>query len=523
MTWREIGPAAAGGRVAAVAGSATDPTLYYVGTGGGGVWKSENSGQTWTAVFAKEPVASIGAVTIDPTNNQTVWVGTGEDNPRNDVSYGEGIYKSTDGGEHWKNMGLDATKQISRIVVDPRDHDHVIVAAQGDLFNDSPERGIYETRDGGKTWKHALYVGPETGGSDLAMDPQDPSVLYAGLWTFQRRPWTFTSGGPDDGLYKSTDGGDTWKRLTGHGLPTDTTGRIGLAIAPSDGNRVYALIESKQGILWRSDDGGNEWKMVSDNTLVDQRPFYFTHIAVDPKNKDVVYGVSMMLSKSTDGGKTFKAIADNVHVDYHAIWIAPGDPKRIITGEDGGYALTLDGGDNWFFSANLPIAQVYRVGLSDENPYWVCGGLQDNNGWCAPNNTQDPSGVQNKAWIAVTGGDGEWTVPDPADPNYIWADSENGSVTVINKVTKDGWYVQPYLQLAAESFDTRTAKARWNWETPIAFAPWNPHIGWIGGNVLFQTTDRGLHWKIISPDLTRNDKAHQAPSGGPITHDVSGA
>jgi photosystem II stability/assembly factor-like uncharacterized protein len=523
MTWREIGPAAAGGRVAAVAGSATDPKLYYVGSAGGGVWKSENSGQTWDAVFAGQDVSAIGAVTIDPANNDTVWVGTGEDNPRNDVSYGDGIYKSTDGGATWTKMGLAQTKYISRIVVDPRDHNHVVVAAQGDVFNDSSDRGIYVTDDGGKTWTKTLYVGPETGGSDLAMDPSNPNVLYAGMWKFQRRPWTFTSGGAEDGLYKSTDGGKTWKQLTGHGLPTDTTGRIGLAIAPSNGNRVYALIESKQGILWRSDDGGDTWTMVSNNTLVDQRPFYFTHIAVDPKNPDVVYGVSMMLSKSTDGGKTFKAIADSVHVDYHAIWIAPNDGTRIITGEDGGYGLTLDGGDNWFFSANLPIAQVYRVGLSNENPYWVCVGLQDNNAWCAPNNTQDPSGIQNKAWISVAGGDGEWAVPDPSDPNYIWADSENGSITVQNKVTKDGWFIEPYLQLAIESFDNRVAKVRWNWESPIAFAPWDGHIGWFGGSVLFQTKDRGLHWTIISPDLTRNVKEHQAPSGGPITHDVSGA
>ena len=523
MNWREIGPATAGGRVAAVAGSATDPKLYYIGSGGGGVWKSSNSGQTWNAVFAKEAVAAIGAVTIDPTDNDTVWVGTGEDNPRNDVSYGNGVYKTTDGGDHWTNMGLAATKQISRIAVDPRNHNHVVVAAQGDLFNDGPDRGVYVTDDGGKTWEKTLYTGPETGASDLAMDPQHPNVLYAGMWQFQRRPWTFVSGGDTDGLYKSTDGGNTWKRLTGNGLPTDTTGRIGLAIAPSNGNRVYALIESKQGILWRSDDGGDHWTMVSKNTLVDQRPFYFTHIAVDPKNPDIVYGVSEALSKSTDGGKTFKAIADGVHVDYHAIWIAPNDPARIMVGEDGGYALSLDDGDNWFFSANLPIAQVYRVGLSNENPYWVCGGLQDNNGWCAPSNSQDPSGIQNKAWIAVAGGDGEWTVPDPVDPNYIWADSENGAVTGINKVTRDGWFIEPYLQTAIESFDTRVAKVRWNWETPIAFAPWDGHIGWVAGNVLFQTTDRGLHWKIISPDLTRNVKEHQAPSGGPITHDVSGA
>ena len=523
MKWREIGPATAGGRVAAVVGSATDPKLYYLGSAGGGVWKSANGGQTWDAVFAKQDVASIGAVTIDPTDNETVWVGTGETNPRNDVSYGDGVYKSTNGGDDWTNVGLAATKQISRIIVDPRNHNHVIVGALGDLFNDSQDRGVYVTDDGGKTWKQTLYVGPESGVSDMAIDPQDPNVVYAGIWQFQRRPWTFVSGGDADGLYKSTDGGEHFTKLTGHGLPTDTTGRIGLAVAPSNGNRVYALIESKQGILWRSDDGGNNWTMTSDDTLVDQRPFYFTHLGVDSKNPDIVYGVSEALSKSTDGGKTFKAIGDGVHVDYHAIWIAPNDPSRIMVGEDGGYALTLDSGDNWFFSMNLPIAQVYRVGLSNENPYWVCGGLQDNNGWCAPNNTQDSSGIQNKAWISVAGGDGEWTVPDPVDPNYIWADYENGAISVINKVTRDSWPIQPYIQNAIEGFDNRVAKIRWNWESPIAFAPWDGHIAWMGANVVYQSKDRGLHWTIISPDLTRNVKDHQAPSGGPVTHDVSGA
>ena len=523
MNWREIGPAAAGGRVAAVAGSATDPKLYYVGSAGGGVWKSENSGQTWSAVFAKEPVAAIGAVAIDPTDNNTVWVGTGEDNPRNDVSYGDGVYKSTDGGKTWTDVGLKRTKYISRIIVDPRNHNHVIVGAQGDIFADSTHRGIYVTSDGGKTWKQTLYVGSMSGVSDLAMDAQNPNVLYAGVWQFQRRPWTFTSGGQQDGLYKSTDGGESWTRLTGHGLPTGLTGRIGLAVAPSDGNRVYALIESSQGILWRSDNGGASWTMESKNTLIDQRPFYFTHIAVDPKDANKVYAVSEALSMSKDGGKTFKAIADQVHVDYHSIWIAPNDPSRVIVGEDGGYALTLDGGDNWFFSANLPIGQVYRVGLSNENPYWVCAGLQDNNAWCAPNNTQDPSGIQNKAWISAAGGDGEWTIPDPIDPNYLWGDSENGSLTVENRRTKDSWFIEPYLQNVKEQFDNRIARYRWNWESPIGFAPWDGHIAWFGGNVVFQTKDRGLHWSVISPDLTRNDKAHQKPSGGPITNDVSGA
>ncbi|MGH7738191.1 MAG: WD40/YVTN/BNR-like repeat-containing protein [Candidatus Tyrphobacter sp.] len=523
MSWRQIGPAAGGGRIAAVAGTDQNANLYYVGTAGGGVWKSANGGATWDPVFDSEPVAAIGAVAIDPNDEHVVWVGTGESNPRNDVSYGDGVYKTTDGGKTWTNVGLAGTKYISRILVDPRDSNHVIVGALGDVFSDSTERGVYVTWDGGKTWHQTLYVGPQSGASDLALDEQNPAVVYAGIWRFQRRPWTFTSGGDRDGLYKSTDGGRTWTRLTGHGLPSGVTGRIGLAVAPSDGNRVYALIESSEGILWRSDDGGANWTMVSNDTLVDQRPFYFTHIAVDPKNADRVYAVSEMLSLSTDGGHKFRPIAEAVHVDYHAIWISASDPHRIIVGEDGGYAITVDGGRNWASSLNMPIAQIYRVGLSNENPYTVCVGLQDNNAWCGPSNSLDPSGILNKYWIVSAGGDGEWALVDPSDPNWIWSDSEDGALQLYNRVTQDGWSADPYIELGSESFDQARSRYRFNWESPIAFAPWDPHVAWYGGDVVFQTTDRGKSWTIVSPDLTRNDKAHQQPSGGPITHDVSGA
>ncbi len=523
MQWREIGPALPGGRVAAVAGSATDPYLYYIGSAGGGVWKTHDGGETWQAVFEKEKVAAIGAVTIDPNNNDVVWVGTGESNPRNDVSYGDGVYKSTDGGKTFKNVGLQGSRYISRILVDPKDSNHVIVGVLGDVFAPSQERGVYVTNDGGKTWTKTLFVSEQSGASDLALDVNNPSVVYAGIWHFKRVPWTFESGGPDDGLYKSTDGGKTWTKLTGHGLPTGITGRIGLAVAPSDGKRVYALIESTQGILWRSDDGGLNWTMTSNDTLVDQRPFYFTHVAVDPKDENKVYAVSEMLSVSTDGGKKFHEIARQVHVDYHAIWIAPNDPKRLMVGEDGGFARTVDGGDHWFFSKNIPIGEVYHIGYSNENPYWVCGGWQDNNGWCGPSNSLDPSGLLNKYWINVVGGDGEWALPDPIDPNWEWADSENGVVTVYNKITKDTIFAMPYIERSLGNYNLSLAKFRFNWDSPIAFAPWDGHIAWVGANVVFQTTDRGIHWKVISPDLTLNIKAHQQPSGGPLVHDVSGA
>ncbi len=527
MSWRGIGPAAGGGRVTSVVGSGSDPKLYYLGSAGGGVWRSGNSGQTWDPVFDKEGVGAIGAVTIDPTDNKTVWVGTGESNPRNDVSYGDGVYKSTDGGDTWTSTGLRGTKYISRILVDPRNHNHVIVGALGDVFADSSERGVYVTDDGGKTWKQTLYVGPESGASDLAMNVQNPSVVYAGIWKFQRRPWTFVSGGMEDGLYKSTDGGETWTKLEGHGLPAAPIGRIGLAVAPSDGNRVYAVIESKEGVLWRSDDGGANWSMVSNDSLVDARPFYFSHVEVDPKNPDRVYALSFETMLSTDGGRKFKAIAEDVHSDFHAIWIAPNDPARIMLGEDGGYALTLDGGQHWFFSLNVPIGQVYHVGLGTDNPYTVCVGLQDNNGWCGPSNSLDPSGIQNKYWIVTVGGDGTWGIPEPDDPRWIWSDSQNGALTIYNRVTQDQYPGVPYVQTGKESWELATSKYRFNWDSPIAFAPWHAPdgkvVGWLGGNVVFQTTDRGKSWTVISPDLTRNLKPHQNPAGGPVGNDVSGA
>lgn len=523
MEWREIGPALPGGRVASVAGSSDNPKLYVLGSAGGGVWKSTDGAETWQPVFEKEKVSAIGAVAIDPKNDDVIWAGTGESNPRNDVSWGNGVYKSTDGGKTWKHLGLVATKTISRILIDPRDSNHVIVGALGDNFAPNENRGVYVTEDGGTTWTKSLYVSDVSGASDLAMDVTHPNVVYAGMWHFQRKPWTFTSGGEDDGLYRSADGGRTWNRLSGHGLPEGITGRIGLAVAPSDGNRVYALIEASKGILWRSDNAGADWQLVSSDSLVDQRPFYFSHVSVDPKNPDRVYAVSEALSVSTDAGKKFSEIARQVHVDYHAIWIAPNDPNRIIIGADGGIARTVDGGSNWFYGRNLPVGEVYHVGLGNENPYTICGGWQDNSGWCGPSNSLDSSGILNRHWTQSTGGDGEWSVVDPIDPNWLWQDSENGSVSVYNKATKDAISAQPYLQSSLEAYDLSKSKYRFNWDSPIAFAPWNGHIAWFGGNVIFQTTDRGLNWKRISPDLTRNEKSHQQPSGGPITHDVSGA
>ncbi len=524
MHWREIGPALPGGRVANVAGSAKDPNLYYVAAAGGGVWKSTDGGETWSAVFEKEPVASIGDVVIDPTNDQTVWVGTGEGNPRNDVIPGAGVYKSTNGGKDWTLMGLEKTRTITRVLVDPKNPNHVLVGALGDTFAPSPDRGVYVTDDGGKTWTKTLYLSDRSGASDLAMDPKDPNVVYAGMWHFERKPWTTQSGGPDDGLYKSTDGGKTWKQLSGHGLPEGMLGRIGLAIAPSNPNRVYATIEASKGVLWRSDDAGANWTLVNSDSLVNQRPFYFSHIAVDPSNPDHVYAVSLLIDISHDGGQTFHPLLSGPHSDFHGMWIAPNDPKRIVVSEDGGIARSLDGGATWFFDRNLPIGEVYHVGVgATGNPYDVCGGWQDNFAWCGPSASTDSSGILNKYWTNVNGGDGEWAIPDPLDPNIYWSDTQGGSIVVFDRTSSDSFFVQPYLALAGQQFDLRTAKYRFNWDAPIAFAPWDGHVAWLGGNVVFQTDDRGRHWKVISPDLTLNEKNHQSPPGGPITHDVSSA
>ncbi len=529
LSWRSIGPAVAGGRVAAVAGTAQDDQLYYLGTAGGGVWKSINGGATWEAVFEKKAVAAIGAVAIDPTNERVVWAGTGEANPRNDVSYGDGLYESTDGAKTWRRVGLAGAWSISRIAIDPRNPRHVVVGAFGDPFKDSPDRGVFVTFDGGQTWSKTLYLTPACGASDVAIDPHNPSVVYAGMWHFRRLPWTFTSGGADGGLYKSTNGGRTWKKLAGNGLPNGYTGRIGLAIAPSRPNRVFALIEAKGGILWRSDDAGAHWTMTSNDTLVDQRPFYFTHLAVDPRNPNHVYAVSEMLAESKDGGHKFSEIAKGVHVDYHAIWIDPTNPKRIIVGENGGYALTNDL-THWSFSRNLTIGQIYHVGLSNENPYQVCVAFQDNGGFCGPENSLDSEGILDRHWIDVVGGDGVWTVPDPADPRYVWADLEDGALTIFDRKTELSRFIRPYDPFPGSflgPFDLRVVPYRFNWDSPIAFAQWpaqdDKSTAWFGGNVVFQSSDRGATWSVISPDLTRDIKSHQAPTGGPLAKDVSGA
>ncbi|HKW44357.1 MAG TPA: hypothetical protein VJN22_01790 [Candidatus Eremiobacteraceae bacterium] len=525
LSWRSIGPAISGGRVTAVVGIDSNPFLYYAGSAGGGVYKTIDGGAHWQAVFDGQPVGPIGAIAIAPGNGNEVWVGTGEANPRNDVSYGDGIYHSIDGGKTWQHVDLHGTSQIAKIIVDPQNVNVVIVAALGDPFKDSSDRGVFRTADGGKTWTKTLYVGLRSGASDLAIDPKNPNTLYAGIWQYSRAAWDLESGGPDDGLYKSADNGLTWTKLTGHGLPDGPTGRIGVAIAPSNPQRIYAIIQSKAGIIWRSSDGGATWQLASSDTEANQRPFYYSHPYVDPTNPDHLFAVSVDLVESKDGAKTWTVDDQAVHGDHHDIWWA-ADGERIINGNDGGVAISQDAGSTWEWRNNIAIGQVYHVGYSRQVPYQICGGLQDNASWCAPSVGAWGGSILDRDWVSVGGGDGTWVLPDPSDPDLIWNASGGGNsageLAIFDMRSHQSWEVSPY-ERDTNAREIATLPYRFNWESPLAFSPQDPRVAYYGGNVLWRSVDRGFHWTAISPDLTRNVKAHQQISGGAITADVSGA
>jgi photosystem II stability/assembly factor-like uncharacterized protein len=523
LQYRSVGPAISGGRVAATAGSDRDAMLYYAGAAGGGVWKSTDGGVSWQSVWKKQPLGAIGAIAIDPRSDGTVWVGTGEANPRNDVSWGDGVYRSRDGAKTWTHRGLTATSQIARISIDPANSSDVVVAALGDPWKDSPDRGIYRTTDGGASWRKTLFVGAASGAADLARDPRDPHVLYAAIWQFRRQPWYASSGGSDDGLYKSVDGGTTWRRITGGGFPGSPLGRIGIAIAPSRPQRVYALVQANGGTVWRSDDAGSTWTRVSTDTMPEQRPFYFSHIAVDPHDANHVIAVSMYLSESKNAGRTWKHLTGAIHVDNHALWWS-ADGKRLINGNDGGIALSNDAGKSWFMPLDLAIGQVYHVGYSLGDPYEICGGFQDNSTWCGPSNSRNGIGVIERDWIGITGGDGTWALFDPANPDRIWSDTQDGALSIFDRHAQQSIDVEPWPRDAFTSLEGLRGKAyRFNWNSPLAFSPQDPHVAYFGGDAVFRTADEGRTWTPISGDLTRNEPDHQRASGGPITLDVSGA
>jgi photosystem II stability/assembly factor-like uncharacterized protein len=522
IAFREIGPAISGGRVTAVAGVAGDPNVYYVGAADGGVFRTEDGGMTWKAYFQHQQVASIGAIAVDPRDPDIVWIGTGEANVRNDVSFGDGVYKSSDGGKTWQHLGLDHTFQISAIAIDPLDPNAVFVAAMGSPWQDNAERGVFRTSDGGKTWQKVLYLGPGIGISDLAMDPKNPQILFAAAYKYRRTPWSYSEGGPEDAIYRSVDGGNTWQRLSGHGLPTPPVTRIGLAIAPSMPNRVYAVIGSTEGVLWRSDDSGDHWTLVSKDQEVDSRPFYFSHLAVDPRNPDKVFALSNDFELSTDGGHSFHPIARQIHVDNHAIWIDPAGSGRIIEGNDGGVTISSDDGAHWRFVGNIAIGQFYHVAASDSWRYLVCGGLQDNSGWCGPSRSKNPSGILSRSWFSLNGGDGIFSVPAPDNPDIIYNSTQNSSMAAFNRVSEQSRDMEPYPEdFVGEG--VAKLKYRFDWDSAFAVSPENPAVLYIGGNVVFESDDHGHTWKAISPDLTRNDKTKQQSSGGPVIKDNSGA
>ncbi|HET9030002.1 MAG TPA: hypothetical protein VFN49_07485 [Candidatus Aquilonibacter sp.] len=523
MRWRSIGPALPEGRASAVVGSDAHPLLYYAGTAGGGAWKTTDGGASWENITDSIHLASVGAIGVNPANDNDVWIGAGETNPRNDVIPETGLYHSVNGGRSWKAVTFPKDAEgISRIIVDPSDPKHIVIGVLGNVFAPSSERGVYVSFDGGASFAKTLYVSDQAGASDIAMSPKDSKLLYAGMWHAIRRPWVMTSGSAtDDGLYRSNDGGKTWSQVTGNGFPSAPIGRIGLAFAPSKPARIFALVESKDGVVWRSDDSGTSWKMVSKDSLADQRPFYFSHIRVSPTSAQTVYGVSMLLATSYDGGEKFNMSAFGVHPDLHDMWIA-SDGQRMALAGDGGIAISTNGGSNWSSARNLPIGQVYRVGLSDTTPYLICGGFQDNNGFCGPA-FSGASGIANRDWFKVVEGDGEWAIPDPTDPHTVWADSENGEVVVYNYVSHDNTNVRPVRETAKEDFTLANSPYRFDWEAPIAFAAYDPKIAFIGANVVFETSNKGRTWKAISPDLTRNDKTKQQLAKEIVTQDRSGA
>lgn len=510
---RSIGPAGMSGRIAAIDALASDPDVVYVGAATGGVWKSVNGGQTWRSLFDAERVLGIGAVAVNQSHPDIVWVGTGEGNPRNSAGVGAGIYKSMDGGETWTLLGLENSERIHRIVLHPSDPQVAYAGVMGPAWSDGRQRGVYRTRDGGATWEQVLFVNERTGVSDLVMDPTNPMKLFVGMWEFRRQPWFFESGGPGSGLYVTHNGGDTWQKLT---TGQEDLGRIGLAIAHSVPEVVYALIEAETSALLRSGDGGKSWSVVNDGPRVAPRPFYYTDIYVDPTNELRLYNLHSRAQRSEDGGKSFETISDGVHPDFHALWIHPGDSRFMYLGTDGGIYVTRDRGENWRFIDNLPVGQFYHVSVDMAVPYNIYGGMQDNGSWRGPSDVWENGGIRNYHWQEVGFGDGFGTLMDPADPNIGYSMSQGGGLRRFDLRTGERKGIRPWAPDGVE--------LRFNWNAAIAADPLNPGTLFYGSQFVHKTTDRGDTWQIISGDLTSNDpaKQRQEKSGG-LTIDDTGA
>jgi photosystem II stability/assembly factor-like uncharacterized protein len=516
MKWRQIGPFR-GGRVLAVEGVPGDPNVYYFGGVAGGVWKTEDGGANWKPLFDQQPISSIGALAVAPSNHKIIYVGTGEACIRGNNSYGDGMYKSTDGGKSWRSIGLRDSHHIGSVIVDSGNPNIVLVAALGHAYGTNAERGIFRTSDGGKTWQKVLFRDEKTGGIELAMDPNNSSIFFAALWEVYRTPYSLNSGGPGSGLYKSTDDGLTWKRLEGHGLPAGTLGRIGVSVSGADSSRIYALIEAEKGGLYRSDDGGDSWKRVNDDERYRQRAWYFSHLFADPKSVDTVYVLNTGMFRSTDGGKNFELLPAP-HGDHHGLWIDPANPLRIINGNDGGATITIDGGKTWTRLDNQPTAQFYHVATDNRWPYYVYGCQQDNTS-IAIASYADAGVITTKEWYPVGGGECGFICPDPRDANIVYANSE-AYISRFDKRTEQAQDIS-VVPLDVSGHGAVDLEHRFQWTSPLLLSKHNPDVLYVGGEVVFRSADHGKSWQAVSQDLTRNDKNKQQPSGGPITLDIT--
>ncbi len=516
LHWREIGPFR-GGRAVAVAGVPGSPNVFYFGAAAGGVWKTIDAGATWKPIFDAEKVSSIGAIAVARSNPDIIYVGTGEANLRGNVTWGGGVFKSTDAGNTWTHLGLADTRQIGAIIVDPTDPNIVLVAAVGHAFGPNPQRGVFRSTDGGKTWNRALYKNELTGAIDLAADPHNSHIVYAALWQVRRQPWNFSSGGPGSGLYRSADGGATWTQLSGHGLPGGILGRIDVAISAVDSQRVYAMIEAKEGGLYRSDDGGTQWRRVSDDGRIRQRAWYFSKIYADPGAVDTVYALNTGMLRSIDGGKTFNLVSAT-HGDHHALWIDPNNSKSLINANDGGASISLDGGNTWSTQDNQPTGQFYHVATDSRFPYHVYGAQQDNSN-LAVASFSDEGVIGPRDWYPAGGGESGFVVPDPRNPDIIYSDAEN-------QYARFDVHSRQSQNIGPDPIDNSGHPAgelehRFNWTSPLMISLHDPDAIYAASEVLWKSIDRGMSWKIISPDLTRNDKTKQIASGGPLTKDIT--
>jgi len=525
LRWRGIGPANPGGRVTVVSGIPGKPELFYVAGAAGGIFKTTNGGVTFAPIFDDQPVASIGAIEIPASNENILWVGTGEGDPRNSTSFGNGVYRSTDAGRTWAYLGLEDTERIKRIAVDPANPDVALVCALGHAWGPNEQRGVFRTRDAGRTWQKVLYRDQDTGCSDIAMEPGNPRTMYAGMYTFRRRPWRFDSGGKETALYKTTDGGDTWQKVTGGGMPTEPMDRIGMDVSTSNPNVVYMITETKtQGVLFRSEDRGATWTMVNNSTQLSFRPFYYCDLRVDPNNPNRVFVLAGGLNVSDDGGRTFRGASNGVHGDHQALWIDPKNSNRILSGSDGGFQISWDGSQSWEILNTVSFAQFYRIETDNQQPYTICGGLQDNGVWCGPSATTATDGVRKRDWVTVSGGDGFSGVQNIAEPWIIYSNSQGGPIYATNLRNNTSRAIAPYPKdIGSTGNPIAPYKYRFNWNAPIVRSPNDPKTLYYGGNVLFRSTNHGMSWDVISPDLTTNDKSKQQSSGGEIVTDNTAA